>query len=237
MTAEKQEKHVNLLLIENYYIEDEDEDEEEDDDEIAEYKFHYVWIKNLSRLVRKQISSHKTKSWICDRCLHFFWSQEKLEAHEIDCRDVNKCKITLPRNNNIDNILKFKNTTYKNRVPFVVYADFECLLEPVESDRAYEHHKAFSIGYFIKCSYDDTKSEYKSYRQSEEEDEKPAQWFVKNLHMLVLEVQKLYDNPCKMTFTPQENIEYATASHCHICSKPFTEQDNKVRDHCHLTGK
>ncbi|KAJ8913159.1 hypothetical protein NQ315_006077, partial [Exocentrus adspersus] len=34
-----------------------------------------------------------------------------------------------------------------------------------------------------------------------------------------------------------QEINYATATHCHICNKPFTSNDIKVRDHCHLTSK
>ena len=117
------------------------------------YKWHYVWIKDLSRLCRQQFSSHKGKAFICDRCLHYSWSNEKLSAHVIDCEKMNKSKITLPTKEK--KILKFKNFAYKNRVPIVVYADFECVLEPVQdSKRAYQRHKPFSVGYFVKCSYD-----------------------------------------------------------------------------------
>ena len=47
-------------------------------------------------------------------------------------KKVNKCKITLPSVKN--NTLEFTNFGFKNRVPFVIYADFECVLKPVIDD-------------------------------------------------------------------------------------------------------
>ena len=34
-----------------------------------------------------------------------------------------------------------------------------------------------------------------------------------------------------------EEEEFAAAIECHICQKYFTEDDVRVRDHCHITGK
>ena len=31
--------------------------------------------------------------------------------------------------------------------------------------------------------------------------------------------------------------EYKHATKCHICFKPFREENRKVRDHCHYSGK
>ena len=86
LTADKKEKHVNLLLVESHYVDDEDDEDSStlDDDVNIEFKFHYVWIKNLSRLCSKQLSSHGHKTFICDRCLHYFRTEENLTKHVID---------------------------------------------------------------------------------------------------------------------------------------------------------
>ena len=120
--------------------------------------------KKFIKLCSKQLPSRNHKTFIC--CLHYFWTEEKLMKHVIDCEKINQCKITLPNKKN--NTLEFTIFGFKNRVPFVIYADFECILKPVIDS---EH---FSVGYYIKCSYDNSLSEYKSYRQEDEQAESPA---------------------------------------------------------------
>ena len=239
LTDHKKSKHVNLLLVESYYVDENEEVNHVDDYDIPPPRFHYVWIKDLSRLIGSQLANHGHKIHICDRCLHYFWSADKLAVHTLDCRKINQYKVVLPQKNN--NILKFKNFKHKNRVPFVVYGDFECLLKPVNNDdnvRAYQRHEAYSVGFFVKCSFDNTRSVYKSYRQEGEEDEAPAVWFVKNLLDLALELEVICKNPKPMRMlTMREKAEFESAKSCHICRKPFTQEDMRVRDHCHLTGE
>jgi len=44
----------------------------------------------------------------------------------------------------------------------VVYADFECILEKTDaSSHMCQHHRVFSIGYYVYCSYDDSLSMYR----------------------------------------------------------------------------
>ena len=137
VTKDKKEKHVNLLFVQEHYVDEDNEEEEEEDGVVP--KFHYVWIKDLSRLTSKQLSSRCHKTFICDRCLHYFRTEEKLKTHEIDCTQGNKCKVKLPTEK--EKILKFKNFKNNERVPFVVYADFECLLKPVtDNEQAYQQH-------------------------------------------------------------------------------------------------
>ena len=73
-TADKREKHVNLLLTENNYVDEDEEGSTIDDgnDDDIEFKFHSLGIQNLSRLYSKQLSSRNHKTFICDRCLQLF---------------------------------------------------------------------------------------------------------------------------------------------------------------------
>jgi len=53
LTEKKMNKHVNLLYVQN-------------DDDVG----HFVWIKNLSRLVSSQLSKHNGKKYFCDRYVY-----------------------------------------------------------------------------------------------------------------------------------------------------------------------
>ena len=100
VTSEKKNQHVNLLLVQDHYVDEKEEEEEEgkkhDDEEYELPGFHYVWIKDLSCLVSTQLSKRGHKHYICDRCLHYLRTEEKLVAHENDCKKVNKCKVNMP---------------------------------------------------------------------------------------------------------------------------------------------
>ncbi|KYM95737.1 hypothetical protein ALC62_13644, partial [Cyphomyrmex costatus] len=132
LAERKRSKHVNLLYVE---------------DDIGG---HFVLIKNLSRLVRSQVTKMEHKKYFCDS------SSAKLEVHSEDCGKLNNCGIRLPSED--DKWLEFKNHCRKERVPFVVYADLECALEKMDKDPAsstytYQHHNVFSIAYYVHCSY------------------------------------------------------------------------------------
>lgn len=233
VTNDKKMRHVNLLLIQDFYTDEEEDEEgeEEDDTEISLLpRFHYVWIKNLSRLVSSQLSRSIHKHYICDRCLYYFHTEAKLMAHEDDCRNVNKCKVVMPTLKN--RILRFKNHRNKERVPFIIYADFECMLKPTRDENAYQKHIAFSVGYYLKCSYDSALSKYRSYRG-----EKPAEWFVTELKNLAIDLADVHANPKPMErLASQQEKDFRTAITCHICEKSMSAND-RVRDHCHLTGQ
>lgn len=154
--------HVNLLLLS------------------SERNNHYCYIKNMSRLVRNQISRHEHAIYICDGCLLHFPSQVKLTEHQQhDCFHI---KTELPDSQKTsenwfgqsvsNDKLKFDKFNKKLKTPFVVYADFEAFLTPIESCsndplKSYtsniQKHEVYSFGYYIKCSYDDNLSKYETY--------------------------------------------------------------------------
>ncbi|EZA56769.1 hypothetical protein X777_03234 [Ooceraea biroi] len=217
LADEKKCKHVNLL-----YMQDPLDNVE-----------HFACIKNLSRTVSSQLSSNKRKKYICDRCVHYFHTNEKLEAHTGDCQRMNDCAIVLP--NEEDKWLSFTNYNRKERIPFIVYADLECILQKTEEDdsKLYQRHQVSSIGYYVRCNYDESLSGYRSRRDSN-----CIAWFVEQLKDLVHRVKVILSRNVPMkNLTREECEKYNNATHCHICEKPFAPDDTRVRDHCHLTGQ
>ncbi|XP_077263129.1 uncharacterized protein LOC143897999 [Temnothorax americanus] len=218
VTDRKMDRHVNLLYVHN--------------DNVG----HFAWIKNLSRLVSSQVNKNRNKKYFCDRCLHYFYTSEKLEAHTVDCRQMNDCAIKLPSDN--DKWLAFKNHNRKERVPFIIYADLECTLEKMEADPetsryTYQHHRVFSIGYYVRCSYDESLSMYRFRR-----DKDCVAWFAEELRRLAHDVKTILSTNVPMAdFTRDEWEKFNSATHCHVCEEPFEPDDVRVRDHCHLTGR
>ena len=245
LTSLEKLAHVNLLLIqeENSYVIDDSEDnfgslEDQDDGQYVPPKFHYVLIKDLSRLVRSQISNHDHGIYICNRCLHFFHTLSILEKHKVDCILINHCKIKLPSEK--QNQLKFKNYKNKEWCQFIIYADMECILRPVEEEhlKEYQIHEAFSVGLYLKCGFDNSQSEYRYYRKLEDKNQSPAEWFAQTLLDLSIKIAQFFDNPKPMTpLTREQERAYQEAKTCHICEEVFTEQDVKHRDHNHFTGE
>ncbi|XP_024885115.1 uncharacterized protein LOC112463153 [Temnothorax curvispinosus] len=227
LTDDKRDRHVNLLYL--------------PDTLRGVNRGHFAWIKNLSRLVNSQLTAKRCAKHVCDRCLHYFYTRDKLAAHSVDCGRMNDCAVVLP--NERDKWLSFDNYDRKERLPFVVYADLECLLERRERENveggsrteryAYQRHVPFSVGYYLCCTYDDTASAYR-YRRGED----CVSWFVNELRVLARHVKnKFSTNVAMVELTEDEKSEFLLATHCHVCEKPFQPENNRVRDHCHLTGR
>ena len=109
-------KAVNLLLV---------TDDETD-------KHHYVWIKNMSRLLRRQ-ANNNNQVFVCGNCLSVFKTKEKQEAHISDClrnsqNGAKPIRLEFPEPNTPQATLQFEHHERKRMVPWVVYMDFECLL-------------------------------------------------------------------------------------------------------------
>ncbi|XP_043485237.1 uncharacterized protein LOC122513067 [Leptopilina heterotoma] len=239
LSAEKRDKHVNLLYVADMYA-DESVEENVICDEGDFMNFHYVWIKDLSRLVSKQLSKKKCKKHICDRCLHYFSSVDRLNVHLENCKKMNECKIKLPTPDK--SLITFKNFKNKEKVPYVIYADCESLLLPADEDvdnlsktEVFQRHKLLCIGYYIKCSYDESLCKYVPCPKNESD---PAKWFAEKLKQIAEKMNKVFKNPLPMTaLTPQEINDFKRATICHICHQKIPASEKKVRDHCHLTGK
>lgn len=230
-------RKVNLLMLcsDNGYFDDDESDDNVDN--IQKPFYHFTYIKDLSRLVNRQLGHFKNKKWICERCLNHFHSKEALERHSVDCKSLNKTKISLPKEN--EKFLTFKNFKNKEHVPFVIYADLESLLikhedtRPTVRTQRYQKHEPFSIAYYLKCSYDDSLSTFKLYTGQD-----CQIWFVKELEKIAYKVQSIFSDKVPMEPLTTEQLDnFNSSEKCHICNKLFASSNEKVKDHCHLTGK
>ena len=89
-------------------------------------KWHYLAVKNLSGLLRGITSNHK-QDFCCLNCFHSYRRKSKLEAHKKICENQDYCHVEMPTKNN--NIIKHNHGEKSMKLPFVIYADLEGLLE------------------------------------------------------------------------------------------------------------
>ena len=221
---EKERKHNIVLLL----IKDGDNS-------------HYCYVKNESALLSSQVNNHDHKLYFCLNCLNGFDTPEKLEKHKEYCSEEESVKINMPPS---DSFIKFKNFLYSERAPFAIYADFESLLKPLDTcepdpNKSYTHkynkHEPVSFVYYIKSFNENVyKSTLRSYIKENEEDPDVIDVFINWLEDDVKIISELGNEPMKIT--PEEQEQFNKASNCWICGKLLNIKD-RVRDHCHYTGR
>ena len=131
------------------------------------------------------------------------------------------------------------------KVPFIIYADLESLLEKMntchnntEKSSTTKINKHTSSGYslFTQYSFDTTKSKLDYCR---------GKTCMKNFCLNLREhATKLinYENKEMIPLTKKEEKKHKKQKVCHICKKRFSIDDknnkyHEVRNHCHYTGK
>ena len=60
-------------------------------------KKHYCLIKNLSRLLSKQVTKHDGALVFYRRCLNYFLNKEKLEVHKEYCSNKECARLEMPK--------------------------------------------------------------------------------------------------------------------------------------------
>ena len=203
-------------------------------------KQHYCLISSMSRLLSSQTSKRNGAQYFCMRCLNSFHSQESLDKHLEYCSAHEAVKIEMPGEGTT---LKFKNYNRSMRVPFIVYADFESFIKPIDTcepnpknsyTKQYQKHTPSSFGYYIKCFDDEIYPPNLVTYTASTDNEDVAQIFVNMLEEDVKSIYKRFSTPKEMIFGAKEMEEFDEAIECWICHGELGL--DKVRDHCHLTG-
>ena len=90
---------------------------------------HYSLIKDLDKLLHDK-TAHEHRNYTCPRCLVYRSTcEERRDEHLTLCSSHKPTKIKMPE----DKLLKFTNLHKMLRQPAVVYADMECLTEPIST--------------------------------------------------------------------------------------------------------
>ena len=89
---------------------------------------HYTAIKSLSRLIRSSNTKHKCKQYFCMNCLQGFTQESSKDQHQVYCEDNETVRVEMPEQGST---VEFKDGQNQFKVPFIMYADFESILEPM----------------------------------------------------------------------------------------------------------
>ena len=203
------------------------------------YQMSSSLIMCISKFDRFNNTKSKKRKHFCRCCLQCFSSEKVLIEHKKDYLVINgKQSVKLKAG-----LIKFKNYSRQIPVPFKIYADFECILKTVESDivddsssytRKYQDHIPFNFAYKVVCV--DNKFNKKVVLHKGKD---AVYRFIKSIlseYNHCKKVTRKYFNK-NLIISAEENERFEQSNVCQICNKLFDISDNKVRDHCHISGK
>ena len=130
---------------------------------------HYTAIKSLSRLLSSSNTNTKRKQHFCTNCLQGFTRELSREQHQAYCEDNESIRVEMPR---VGSTVEFCNGQSQFKVPFIMYTDFETILEPIQSpnpdpNRPYSQninqHVSYGWCVYSKFAYGEGKDPLKIY--------------------------------------------------------------------------
>ena len=216
---------------------------------------HYCVVKNLGRLVSSQYNNHQHKNHFCLNCMNGFGTDKILAAHQEFCLKRKPQNEVFPKPGET---LKFKNYERLHDVPFVVHADFECFVKPLETEEKdpiqsyttkYQSHVPSGFCYVVQCTMDESIYPTKTVlKTASYEGEDIGKLFVETLSEDLKPIYEILKNPKPIVMTDSEKDQHKKSDSCYACGMKFgttrknewTKKEEKVikcADHCHITGK
>ena len=198
--------------------------------------WHYLAVKSLSRLLRG-ISSNHNSDYYCLNCFHSYRTENKLNVHKKICENHEYCNIEMSSPNN--NIMKYNQGEKSLELPFIIYADLECLLKKIDtcqnnpdlsSTTKINQHIPSGYSIYTNCSFDKSNNKLSYYRG-----EDCMKRFCKDLKDHATKIID-FKKKTMIPLTKEQEDNYNKENTCYICKQDFNN-DMKVRDHCHFTGK
>lgn len=217
---------------------------------------HYTLIENESKFFASIYSTKKgqmcySRSVTCPKCLSRFSSEEKLKRHETVCvKGGEPCKPILNFKKSYEK-LSFEKPWLQYPHLYTGYVDFESLLirnndvkdgcdECLQSkEKECKHsytvnlhsHKAINFCLIIMDRYCDVVFE-KVYTGM---DASPI--FLQTLKDIEVDIRISCSKNENMIFSDFDRTLFNASTRCHICGNSFHRKTDKVRDHCHQTGR
>ena len=175
-------------------------------------KWHYLAVKSLPALL-KGITSNHNEDFYCLNCFRSCSTKNRFEKHEEVCSDHDYCYIEMPNEGN--KTLKYNHGEKSLKVPFIIYVDFESLLEKIHSyqnnpKKSYTEHTLSGYSWIICCSFDASKDERGYYREKGR-----MEMFCKDVRDQTMKILN-YEKKEMIPLIGKENESYEKQKVCHI---------------------
>ena len=181
-------------------------------------KWHCLAVKPLSALFRG-ITSNNNGDFYCLNCFQSYTTENEFKKHKV-CENHDYCYVEMPEEDNT--ILKYNQGEKSVKVPFIIFADLESLLEKMntchnnpEKSSTTKINKHTPAGYslFTQCSFNATKNKLDYYRGKN---------CMKNFCVDLREYATKIINYEKKEMIPlpkEEKRVHRTSRRCYICKK------------------
>ena len=202
-------------------------------DDQGNEKWHYVTIRDMSKLVAHR-SKHDGKTFVCRHCVHPFRYEHTYLNHLEDCRQQQPTKVILPDPDDENAcILRWRGMERCHDVPFVIYGDLECFLTPDPSLDDAEEHIVSGFSLYTVSQFPEYQTDIVVYSGPD-----PMTVFFDTLLEEQERINKIMSQNLSMTPLTQDQLrKYIDLTECPTCHRRFTDDNFKVRHHCHTTGR
>ena len=202
--------------------------------------WHYLVVKKLAGLLKGITSNHK-EDFYCLNCFYAYSTKNKLEKHQKICENNKYCHLEMATKDN--NIIKYNQREKSIKLPFIIYADLECLLEkmstcqnnPNESSTTeINKHTPSGLSLYTHCSFDKSKNNLDHYKGKN-----CMKKFCKDLRTHATKIIN-HEKKKMIPLTLKEEIYHNKQKICYICKKEFDtnyKESYNVKDYCHYTVK
>ena len=202
---------------------------------------HFALITKFNSFMC-DINKHKGRQHFCRQCFGHFQKEQTLENHQRYCLGFNGCKTNIrmpPENSKCE----FKNIKNQLKCPFVVYADFECLLQQNQNQGASQpgktvmtqKHIPYSVGFKLvgpdlrTPTNQDYRLDYANYPYEFHSGDHSAEWLLMRLMKLESAILKVVFDDKRLVMTEEDSATFAAATKCHICDKGWELDVEPVR--------
>ena len=207
-------------------------------------QYHYVYIKNLNRLLKSNLNHNSIK--YCQDCFKHFSTKRAFESMNHKCNYMNNPN-ELPENMAIVNnkLLKCPLNSYVKQydlkhsifLPWIMYCDFESILKISKDEKHPDkrEHKLSSYCYNLVCRERPVFNRFKLYRGDGKESV-IDHFFneVKNVlnHMKECK-KKFYALP---VLTDEQMKRHKKIKNCEFCGVKFDQDNKRIQHHNHLNA-